>query len=65
VFKLRGYARVDFRVDAQNNIWILEINVNPCITPDSGFVAATRQANLTFEQVVARILANSINIQPE
>ncbi len=65
VFKLRGYARVDFRVDEQNNIWILEINVNPCISPDSGFVAATRQANLTFEQVVARILANSINIQPE
>jgi len=65
VFKLRGYARVDFRVDAQNNIWILEINVNPCISPDSGFIAATRQANLTFEQVVARILADSMNIKPE
>ena len=65
VFNLRGYARVDFRVDEQNNIWILEINVNPCISPDSGFVAATRQANLSFEQVVARILADSINIQPE
>ena len=62
VFKLRGYARVDFRVDKQNNIWILEINVNPCISPDSGFVAATRKAGLTFEQVVARILADSINI---
>lgn len=60
VFNLRGYARVDFRVDAHNNIWILEINVNPCISPDSGFVAATRQANLSFEQVVARILADSI-----
>jgi len=63
VFKLRGYARVDFRVDSQNNIWILEINANPCISPDSGFVAATRQAALTFEQVVARILADPNNIQ--
>jgi len=63
VFKLHGYARVDFRVDAQNNIWILEINSNPCISPDSGFVAATRQAALTFEQVVARILADPNNIQ--
>ena len=63
VFKLHGYARADFRVDAQNNIWILEINSNPCISPDSGFVAATRQAALTFEQVVARILADPNNIQ--
>lgn len=63
VFKLHGYARVDFRVDAQNNIWILEINSNPCISPDSGFIAATRQAALTFEQVVVRILADPNNIQ--
>ncbi|MFH2049133.1 MAG: hypothetical protein ABIJ12_06780 [bacterium] len=62
---INGYARVDFRVDNQTNIWILKINANPCISPDSGFVAATRQPGLTFEQVVARILADSINIQPE
>ncbi len=62
VFKLRGYARVDFRVDSENKIWILEINSNPCISPDSGFVAATRQADLKFEQVIARILADSLNI---
>ncbi|MBU1063444.1 hypothetical protein KKC74_01360 [bacterium] len=60
---INGYARVDFRVDNQTNIWILKINANPCISPDSGFVTATRQAALTFEQVVARILDDSINIQ--
>jgi len=56
VFELRGYARVDFRVDNYNDIWILEINANPCISPDSGFVAATQQAGIEFEQVVARII---------
>jgi len=62
-FELRGYARVDFRVDDCGNIWILEINVNPCISPDSGFVAATQQAGLSFEQVVTRILHDSLKSQ--
>ncbi len=60
VFGLRGYARVDFRVDDQNNIWILEINANPCISPDSGFAAATQKARITFEQVVTRIIRDSL-----
>src|SRR5690606_39168042 len=29
-FGLRGYARVDFRVDEQGRPWILEVNGNPC-----------------------------------
>ena len=62
MFGLRGYARVDFRVDEQNNIWILEINANPCISPDSGFVAAAQKAGIEFEQVVARIIRNANQI---
>ena len=62
VFGLCGYARVDFRVDEQNNIWILEINANPCISPDSGFVAAAQKAGIEFEQVVARIIQDAKKI---
>jgi D-alanine-D-alanine ligase len=57
VFGLRGYARVDFRVDEKGNIYVLEINANPCISEDSGFVAATRRAGLTDAEVVKRIIA--------
>ena len=39
---LRGYVRVDFRVDAEGDPWVLEINTNPCISHDAGFVAAAR-----------------------
>ncbi len=59
IFGLRGYARVDFRVDENGGVWVLEINANPCISPDSGFVAAAGQAGLTFEQVIKRILRDS------
>jgi len=56
LFDLRGYARVDFRVDTQGIPWILEINANPCLSPDAGFMAAAQQAGLSQIDVVQRIL---------
>lgn len=60
LFMLRGYARVDFRVDAAGRPWVLEVNTNPCLSPDAGFVAAAERAELSFEAVIARILAASL-----
>jgi D-alanine-D-alanine ligase len=56
LFNLKGYARVDFRVDDSGNPWVLEVNSNPCIAPDSGFVAAAGKADLTFRQIIERII---------
>ncbi len=56
LFNLKGYARVDFRVDENGNPWVLEVNTNPCIAPDSGFVAAAGKADLTFTHIVERII---------
>ncbi len=56
LFRLQGYARVDFRVDAQGRPWILEINANPCLAPDAGFAAALARAGLTFPQALVRIM---------
>lgn len=60
LFGLKGYARVDARTDSNNNVFIIEINANPCISPDGGFVAATRQAGYTFKEVIQRII-NDLN----
>ncbi len=59
LFALRGYARVDFRVDASGRPWVLEVNTNPCLSPDAGFAAAAEQAGISFEQVIERIVADS------
>src|SRR5690606_37305111 len=48
VFGLEGYARVDFRVEANGRVSILEINANPCLSPDAGFAAALAAANIPF-----------------
>jgi len=58
LFDLHGYARVDFRVDQQGCPWILEINANPCISPDSGFVAAAERADIRFDQVIQNIITD-------
>ena len=60
VFGVRGYARVDFRVDAAGEPWILEINANPCLSPDAGFAAALQRGSLRFEEGIARILQDAI-----
>jgi len=60
LFGLRGYARVDYRVDREGKPWILEINSNPCLSPDSGFTAATEQARLRYEEVVGRIVEDAL-----
>jgi D-alanine-D-alanine ligase len=56
LFGLRGYARVDFRVDAAGQPWILEVNTNPCIAPTSGFAAAMERAGLTYDEGIRRIV---------
>jgi D-alanine-D-alanine ligase len=58
-FGLKGYGRVDFRVDADGQPWILEINANPCLSPDAGFAAALQAAGVSYTAAIDRILADA------
>ncbi len=58
VFGLKGYARVDMRIDNSGNPSVIEVNANPCLSPDGGVVAATTQAGLQFTEVLQRIINN-------
>jgi D-alanine-D-alanine ligase len=53
---LRGFARIDFRLDADGTPMILEVNPNPCLDPHSGFAAAAAEANLSYAECVDLIL---------
>ena len=59
IFRLNGYARVDFRIDTTGAPWILEVNANPCLSPDAGFSAALERAGIPFGEAVCRIVADS------
>ena len=45
----RDYCRIDLRVDDQGNIFILEVNPNPCIAPMGGLEAALISAKIPYE----------------
>lgn len=59
-FQLSGYARVDFRIDMQGRAYVLEVNANPCISNDAGFVAAALKANMTASDLVACIIDDTM-----
>jgi D-alanine-D-alanine ligase len=56
LFELCGYARVDFRVDSSGQPWILEINTNPCSSPEAGFAAALNFAGICYDEGIQAIL---------
>jgi D-alanine-D-alanine ligase len=56
VFGLKGYARVDMRVDNDENVYVLEVNANPCISPDSGFISAGIHAGYSFTDIIGDII---------
>ncbi|MFA6461715.1 MAG: D-alanine--D-alanine ligase [Candidatus Woesearchaeota archaeon] len=55
-FGLKGYARVDFRVDQNLQPWILEVNTNPCISADAGLIAAAERADYSHKKLMGRII---------
>lgn len=59
-FGLRGYARIDFRVDAAGRPWVLEVNANPCIAPHSGFTVAAEKVGLNYTAMIDRIVADTL-----
>src|SRR5262249_27534800 len=65
LFDLAGYARVDFRVDSRGQPWILEINANPCLSPDAGFAAALLRADLPFARAVEWIVDDALRQKGE
>ena len=60
LFDLRGYARVDFRVDKQGNPFVLEINANPCLSLDAGFAAALERASIKYSEAIADIIQDAL-----
>lgn len=55
-----GYARVDFRLNPQGELFCLEVNTLPGMTSTSLVPKAAKAAGMTFEQLLTRIIELSL-----
>lgn len=53
---LSGYARLDLRMDANGDIYVLEANPNAAITHNDDLAMAAKKAGYRFEQFIQRLL---------
>lgn len=57
LFRLSGYARIDFRFDAQGRPWIIDINANPCLSHVDSLPTGAAASGIDFDALIARIVA--------
>ena len=50
-----GYGRVDMRIDANGQPWILEVNANPDIAPDAGLARMCRVAGTEYPALIRNV----------
>lgn len=55
-----GYARVDLRVTARNEVYFIEANPNPILAEDEDFAQSAMKTGLTYPQLIDRILRSGL-----
>jgi D-alanine-D-alanine ligase len=56
ILELSGYARLDFRLDAEGRAWFLEANPNPDIARGEEFAEAAAHAGIPYPELLQRLL---------
>jgi D-alanine-D-alanine ligase len=62
--ELSGYARVDFRMDANGNPYVIEANANPQLAEEEDFAQSAKRAQVAYPMLLERIMALGIQWQP-
>ncbi len=55
-----GYARIDLRLTATNEIYFIEANPNPILAQDEDFALSADKAGLRYPQLIERIIRNGL-----
>src|SRR5205809_2267897 len=55
-----GYARIDLRLTAANEVYFIEANPNPILAEDEDFALAAGKAGLPYPQLIDRIIRHGV-----
>ena len=58
---LRDYGRVDLRVDAQGQAYVIDVNPNCDLSPDGGFGRALGRAGFRYEEGIWEVLRGALS----
>jgi len=53
---LTGYARMDFRLRADGELFVLEANANPNISAAEDFAQSAQTAGMSYDDLLQRIM---------
>lgn len=56
-----GYARLDLRVTAKNEVYFIEANPNPILAEDEDFAQSAMKGSVPYPQLINRILRVGLN----
>ena len=57
ILEMSGYARIDYRLDAQGVLWFLDANPNPDISASEELASAAKRAGMTYPKLLNRIMS--------
>src|SRR3954469_3994087 len=58
-----GYARIHLRLSAKNEVYFIEANPNPILAIDEDFAQSALKANVTYPQLIDRIVRLGLTTQ--
>jgi D-alanine-D-alanine ligase len=62
---LSGYARMDFRVTAAGEVYVLEANANPNLEAEEDFAESARAAGMPYNELLERLMALGLSYRAE
>jgi D-alanine-D-alanine ligase len=62
--KLSGYARIDYRLTDDGQIYLLEANPNPFLARDEDFADSAKYDGINYPELLKMILRNGMNYNP-
>jgi D-alanine-D-alanine ligase len=65
VLGLSGYARMDFRVTKEGNVYVLEANANPNLEASEDFAESARAAKIDYDELLEKLITLGLSYRAE